>query len=352
MDDEIYKTIIIIMTFLLFLPLTLVFAVSPLTVLHIYPIALRLKKMNKFTVSPEDYTDSTVIAIEPKTENYVKKVIHRKPLIFASVGISIGFLIIHIFSVINSVRYCKEVLGIENYHDKLPIVHAVFSLLAVAIGFTLTQKILSGNSKVRRDHYEVQKELRLPIAVISVNIIYIGCYFLPYMLLAFIHDPLVTAFTYFMVALFIICVYLIFQGVFNLYKFYKQKSSKYEDHIKCAKFFSYLMHSCMTWAVATSIIIFLFVIAYIITLGGYDDFEELRSLAPSLLIGVIGLFLLKPAFTFVSEKYKENSSEDQKQQKEGKRTETSNDQTQPGEEDKSYSNDQSQQMEHVNEKSG
>ena len=310
MDDKKYKTIILIMTFLLFLPLTLVFAVSPLTVLHIYPIALRLKKMNKVTVSPEDYTDSTVITIEPKTDNYVKKVIHRKPLIFASVGISIGFLIVHVFSVINSILYCKEVLNIKNYHDKLPIVHAVLSLLAIAVGFTLTQKILSNNSKVRRDHYEVQKKLRLPIAVISVNIIYIGCHFLPYMLLAFIHDPLVTAFTYFMVALFFVCVYLIFQGVFNLHKFYKHKSSNYEDHIKCAKFFNHLMYSCMTWAVATSIIILLFVITY---MGSFDDFKELRSLASSLLIGVIGLFLLKPAFTFVSEKYKKNSSKDHKE---------------------------------------
>ena len=108
----------------------------------------------------------------------------------------------------------------------------------------------------------------------------------------------------------------------------------------------------MTWAVATSIIILLFVITYIITLGGFDDFEELRSLAPSLLIGVIGLFLLKPAFTFVSEKYKENSKKDQKEQKEGKRTETtiSNDPTQEGEEESN--NDQTPQREQVNEKSG
>ena len=340
------------MIFLSFLPLTLVFAVSPLTVLHIYPIALRLKKVNTFTVSPEDYTDSTVTAIEPKMDNYDKRVIHRNPLIFASIGISIGFLIVHIFSIINSILYCNEVLSNESYHNKLPIVLAVLSLLAVAIGFILTQKILSDNSKVRRNHYEVQKELRLPIAVISVNIIYIGCYFLPYMLLAFMHDPLVTAFTYFMMALFIVCVYLICQGVFNLHKFYKHKCSNYKDHIKWAKFFNYLMYSFMTWAVATSIILLLLVITYIITLGGFDDFEELRSLAPSLLIGVIGLFLLKPAFTFVSEKYKENSNKDQKEQKEGKRTETtfSNDHTQQEKEESN--NDQTQQREQVNEKSG
>ena len=238
-------------------------------------------------------------------------------------------------------------LSLKSYHNKLPIVHGVFSLLAIIIGFTLTQKFLSDNSKVREKNYKDQKELRLPVAVISVNIIYIGCYFLPYMVLAFIHNPLLTAFTYFMVVLFIVCVYLVCLGIFNLHKFYKHKLGNYEGYVKCAKFFDYVLYSCMTWAVTTSIIIFLVVITYIITLGGFDDFEELKSLVPSLLIGVIGFFLLKPAFKFISEKYIEDSSKDQKERKERKKTENNNDQTQ-GEEEVS-NNDQSQQMEQVNE---
>ena len=352
MDDEKYKAIIIIMTFLLFLPLTLVLAVSPLTVLHIYPIALRLKKMNKFTVSPKDYTDTTVVTVLPKQDDYDKKVMHRNPLIFASVGISIGFLIIHIFSIIEYTIYAKEVLSTESYHNKLPIMHGIFSLLAIAIGFILTQKILSDNSTVREGYHEEQRHLRIPVAVISVNIIYIGCYFLPYMLLAFIHDPILTVFTYFMVVLFIVCVYLICLGVFNLHKFYKRKHGNYEDSIKCAKFLTYLLYSCMAWAMATSIIIFLVVITYIIALGGFDDFEELKILVPSLLIGVIGLFLLRPALTFISKKYKEHSSKDQKEQKEEKNTVTviNNDQTE-GEQEES-DNHQTQEMEQVNEKSG
>ena len=45
---------------------------------------------------------------------------------------------------------------------------------------------------------------------------------MPYMLLAFIHDPLLTLFTYVMVALFIACVYLVCQGAWHLCKFYKK----------------------------------------------------------------------------------------------------------------------------------
>ena len=260
--------------------------------------------MNKFTVSPKDYTDTTVITVLPKQDDYDKKVMHRNPLIFASIGISIGFLIIHIFSIIDYTLYGKEVLSTESYHNKLPIMHGIFSLLAIAVGFILTQKILSDNSTVRKEYHEEQRQLRIPVAVITVNIIYIGCYFLPYMLLAFIHNPILTVFTYFMVVLFIFCVYIICLGVFNLHKFYKRKRGNYEDSIKCAKFLTYLLYSCMAWAMATSIIIFLVVITYIIALGGFDDFEELKILVPSLLIGVIGLFLLRPALIFISKSIK------------------------------------------------
>ena len=65
----------------------------------------------------------------------------------------------------------------------------------------------------------------------------------------------------------------------------------------------------MVWAMAFSLIIFLFVVTYIITLGSFEDFKDLKYLTPSLPLAVIGLFLLKPAFTFMSNrKYKEPSN--------------------------------------------
>ena len=135
------------------------------------------------------------------------------------------------------------------------------------------------------------QELRWPVAVISVNIIYIGYYFLPYLILAFIHDSLLTAFTYFMVALVIFCVYL---GVWYLVKFLIYRYSGYDDCFKCAKLLVHLLYSCMTWTAAFVTIIFLFVITFIITLGSFSDFEELKHLAPSFLLAVVGANLVQP----------------------------------------------------------
>ena len=172
-------------------------------------------------------------------------------------------------------------LNNETYHNEIPIVHGVLSLSAVVIRLVLSQIILycnystifkseyTGvphsvtNSPTGNDTYmknnnsmytsdsntnlkNIHQELRCPVAVISVNIIYIGCYFLPYMVLAFIHDPFLTAFIYFMVALVVFCVYLIFLGVWHLVKFFKYKYSDYEDRIRCAKLLDHLLYSCMT----------------------------------------------------------------------------------------------------------
>ena len=287
-----------------FLPLMLMFAITPLTVVHIYPFARRLKKVNVINVTQEDYIDSTVIVTEIKEKNIKKELIQKNTLVFTSIVISIGFFVIHVFSIAKFIQYGDKVLNHKVYHNIIPIVHGVLSLSAILTGLVLSQIVLYCNySKVTKDgngdidvsylqRKDDYKALRLPIAVISLNIIYVGCYFLPYMLLAFIHNPLLTAFTYLMDALLILFIYLVCLGFWHLYNFKKHK--RYDKDIKCAKFLSHLLYFGMTWTAAFAIIMFLFAITYIISLGSFNDFEELKSLAPSLMLAVVGAVLLKP----------------------------------------------------------
>ena len=139
-----------------------------------------------------------------------------RPLIFTTIWICIGFIVIHVFSVISFIQYGNEVLSSENYHIKIPLTHAVLSPLAIGIGFILTVLILilKVRSQSEKDDNDKRKKiLQIPAAMISVSFIYIGCYFMPYMLLAFIHDPLLTTFTYLMLVIVIVCIYLICLGV-------------------------------------------------------------------------------------------------------------------------------------------
>jgi len=277
------------------LPMTLMIGVSPLTVLHIYPIVLkRIDDIKEIEVDNKFYVDSGIVPIQPKDENHYKKPLHMKPSIFTGVVIFVGCFVIHIFSIMAFIQYGNEVLSSENYHNIIPIILAGSSLLAIGAGFVLTAKLLKLKISKSKDDTTIQPS-QIPAAVISVNCIYIGCYFLPYMLLAFIHHPLLTTFTYLKLTLLIVCIYLICLGVWNLYKFYKEKKARYDDNIKHQKLLDSIFYSCMVWAIALSLVMFIFVVSSTIALGKFDDYKELEYLVPSLPLALIGLFILKPA---------------------------------------------------------
>ena len=82
------------------LPLTLMYATVPLTVVYIYPISFGLVTGSKMKRNPIDYPDSAVVQQVTEKKNYCKKLAHLTPLIFTSVGIYIGFVIIHIYSAV------------------------------------------------------------------------------------------------------------------------------------------------------------------------------------------------------------------------------------------------------------
>ena len=67
----------------------------------------------------------------------------------------------------------------------------------------------------------------------------------------------------------------------------------------------------MGWAVAFSFIILTFVTTIIVTLGRFEDFEELNSLAPSLLKAAFGLLLPKPVYSYVMNKIKDTNKDGQ-----------------------------------------
>ena len=314
------------------LPLTLMLGVSPLAVLHIYPIVLKLINIEKVKVDSRYYPDTGIATITPKKKGHDKKPLHMKPLIFTGVGIWISFSVIYAFSVIRFIQYGNEVLSSENYHTIIPILHAVLSLVAIGTGFALTVKLLKGRiSKLYKDNKALQP-LLIPAAAISVNFIYIGCYFMPYMLLAFIHDPLLTTFTYLTLVLFIVCIYLICLGVCQLYKYYKEDKyvrygGKY-SRIKRAKFLDKLLYSCMVWAMAFSLIMFLFIVTYIITLGSFDGLKELKYLIiPSLPVAVVTLFIFRPALTFMSNKDEGTNNVDDGKEEEQQRVQNNDSDT-------------------------
>ena len=70
----------------------------------------------------------------------------------------------------------------------------------------------------------------------------------------------------------------------------EKNKEKKDNNSELPKLFYSLLYSYMTWATASSVIIFQFVIIYNITLGSFNDFRELQNLMTSPLIALLSLF--------------------------------------------------------------
>ena len=114
------------------------------------------------------------------------------------------------------------------------------------------------------------------------------CIFAPYMLLAFIDDPLQTSFIYLLVAIVVVCLFFFVNGAVNVFVDSKSKLAIGDFFITC-------------WAAVISIIYMLVVIIYMFTLGSFSNFQTL--ILPSLL-GVLSLILLKLVKTAINPKKK------------------------------------------------
>ena len=175
----------------------------------------------------------------------------------------------------------------RNYDKIMGVIYPILSLLTVVTGIIYSIVILPiGIFRSKKNDNKQWSEM-IAAAVISANIVYLGSYFLPYMLAAFIHSPVVTVFTHLIIMglLFIACIYWILLGVWRILKLFKSK--KHNRNTKVTKFLNTLLYCCMGWAIAFSFIIFIFIIIFTVTLGRFEDFEELNSLVPSLLIAVL-----------------------------------------------------------------
>ena len=281
----------------LVLAITLTLGVCPITILYIYPIVVRLITKEKVNINTTN---------QSKKRYDYKNLIHWIPLTCTGVTTCTGFAVISIFATISSEQYSEDVLIRRNHHILAPYTNYLIGglILGTIMIFTviISAKRLSKSKKVNSK----QRSEMVAAGVISVNIIYIGCIFFPTMLAAFVHSPLLTIFTYLMEVLFVVSFYLICLGVWRLYKLLKNK--KYKKRKKVAKFLDTLLFCCMGWGIALSIIILIITVLYVITLGRFDDFKELKSLAPSLLIAAFGLVLLKPTYNYVTNKIKDDNS--------------------------------------------
>ena len=144
---------------------------------------------------------------------------------------------------------------------------------------------------------------KVPLAIsLSVNFIYIGFNFLPYMLMAFINDPLQTFFIYILILFVGACAFMfILRSVKAIAKCCCNRN---EAKCCCNRNEGNSCHDCchtfcflfLAISLVISVILSIIAIAYILTLGSFHDFQGLKSVLLPIMVTLLVMVLLKPGY--------------------------------------------------------
>ena len=118
---------------------------------------------------------------------------------------------------------------------------------------------------------------------ISVNLIFILCYFFPTVLLAFIHDPLQIAYTYnYFMAITFVFIIIFYTFVWVILE---REATKQINNFCIILFpIKTLIHFIILLTVAFSIYHFFAMIGSIVALGNFIKFKDSHSILLSLLV--------------------------------------------------------------------
>jgi len=283
---------------------------------------------NNGTKGDDDVDIGGINIITTKTaieEQHVKNALLFSTLA-TNVTITIALFIFHIISDVRYIQYGNEVLYNHDLDDSeyssssddqaLPIFHAVFSLLTMTFGIILYSvgyvlvSWCDADAKVMDKHYNLH--ISLPLAI-SVNIIYLGSYFAPFMLLALIHDPIQTGFVYFFLLVLIACYFsvcfglCVFLGDIFCWKTMDSDSSE-EEKVQRAVFGCCVCFA--SWSGIVSIACVVTAVVFIFTFGNINNFQQLQNLIFPLIIGLLTIIFLKPVIKHIKHLHKDPSAKD------------------------------------------
>ena len=261
--------------------------------------------------------------------------IDRIPLLILSISLNIALFAFHILSAVEIIKYGNDVL--QSHQDSSKD-HSSSPTATVTISFIMI--IATYISAVLISVYRLHKGLcfdtkSLLVALnflasmsVTINIIHIVCYFLPYMLLAFIYNPLQTCVTYLALGFYALGAYLLlwiakycitsYIKLFNFHTsvndliggslgFYAPESYTAENSesvdgkdIKrvriCSCIVFYTVFVLFATGMVLAVVYFSAAILYVLTLGSLNDFEVIQNLVPPLLIGLLTYFVIKPTY--------------------------------------------------------
>ena len=304
--DDNYRTIVSILGWSAALPCATCFVFSYLVYFYTEWIARRAEQYirvgnNTKVVNTENGKCIKIYAVTDDNQNKEdeeKEKQNRKikilALILASTCLCIILFILHIIASVKLIEYYGEVL---NDAQSISIVTTVLSFTPTALLLICFIPYYSyQNFRLQDVDKRLGKLLQLSLGML---IIYLGFYFSPYMLLAFINDPIQTGFIYLIGGPVIFVVYLA-SYTFCLV-IVKLCSTRKCPNIDVKSNFGNILQISFVYASAISIVYFVLILIAILTLGNFDDFQAVQNLTLPIIIGLLSFFVFQPFFTHIKE---------------------------------------------------
>ena len=336
-----YHIVVNVMITTAFFPLSLLLTFTALDYFYIYPKLCKFLKQlyntpnkgekqvqyNTFEdkapdkKSKEQLEENTSLFIELLTYNSELKMAYTPALLILNVALHAILFIIYSISMVKLFEYSDELFyqcsGNNNCKTSdyvIPIIEAVIScvaLLFIVLARALTYYKMKKDEKKpsleqlgettrlkNDDKPQVTTKDRLvwlTASSLGINIMIVGIFFAPYILLAVITDPLQAIFFYSIVIIFLGISYFFILALLALYyyKFWK---------------------SLLVVVATASITYFLVIFNLVLTLGSINNFQDAQSLILTLLIGLFTLFVLKPFYKQLKEKLKGTSTTSEKRE--------------------------------------
>ena len=235
-------------------------------------------------------------------------------LSIASILLSFALLAFHIIASVKLIQYGNEVLYDDNDDQGynlskddqcVPIVYVVFSFLPPVSLILMIFAFLMHHATSSQQSNSKENILGLILqSSLGAFLVYLGFYFLPYMLLSFIHDPIQSALVYMMLSSVILSICIFTYVCASAYK------ATFMRHMDMRYRLRTIGHLTFTFASGLSITYFLTILILILALGNLHDFQGVELLSLSLFLGLLSIFLLKPSLVRVKSIIKKDPTKD------------------------------------------
>ena len=297
-DDTIYSAVKEIMTTLPILSIAMMLLIGCMTIKHVYPVILgyvdQYSKINKEDLEQSVFSANSneqmpkLVQLNKKQKKY-----YLLSLFFTSCVVTVLLVTLHIVSITKFIAYGNKIL--HNGDANQLRFNIALSCFFIGVMFVIAIVFCTC----------IRRKSVLIASSISVNIVYVASCFFPSMVLAFIQDPMQVILTCLMAVAAVIFVYAVIRGV-----------------VLCALLFwvrhcmplypSLLLQTIYKFVVAflgaPVIFLYFFLILNMFTLGSFSDFKSLQNMLLPLLVVLLSIFIMKPAYKLVCKTLNNNNN--------------------------------------------